>query len=86
MAKRKDAEKYIRGPVEEFGKEKLTLAEYNALDDMLVRRNVRVTRLALQLTEFLHFAIGIRGLSQFAINARKTKVRLRGKRSVFLQG
>jgi hypothetical protein len=40
---------------------------------------------ALQFAEFFHFAIGVRRLSLFAINASQAKMRLRGKGGTFLQ-
>src|SRR6202044_64919 len=50
----------------------------------LLRRNVRVIWLALQLAEFFHLASRVRSLSLFAINASQAKVCLCGKRSIFL--
>jgi hypothetical protein len=51
----------------------------------LLRRNIRVVWFALQPAEFFHFSIGVRGLPLFAINAGQAKMRLCGKRSIFLQ-
>ena len=64
--------------------------DFLALDRLVaevrtLRRNIGVARVALQLAEFFHFAIGVRRLSLFAINARQAKMCLRGKRSIFLQ-
>src|SRR5271167_2925102 len=51
----------------------------------LFRRIVRVACAALQFAKLSHFAIGVRGLSLFAVNAGEAKMRLCGKLSVFLE-
>ena len=51
-----------------------------------LRRTFGVAWVYLQLAELFHFAIGIRGLSLFAINTSQAKMRLRGKRSIFSRG